>query len=195
MRLRKFMLASAALIMVLGLLVVVPVHAQVTFDDWKGVWFQGAIKEKGLISNTSGTQKATDQIPAYIFVQCWNEGPMTLDSVLIQQLMGAWEVFPYIGQVLNDNPLDYVVYSLLNPGDDPSGMTETLLVVLSIKGKEKNGELAKGQVKSVSGAIVYNLPDGSNLSSQESVKMKMIPQDKVPPDVIAACGPLCTACP
>ena len=197
MKMRKFMIASTAFIMILGLLVVVPVQAQVTFDSWVCKWFKGGEKNKGVLVDPNGTLKAVEKLPVYATVQSWDQGSKTFTSILIQQEDGAWMPIPFVALVLNDNPLDYVSYALLSPGGDPSGMIEALLVTLSVQGKAKGNDLVKGKVQTVGGSVIYNDLDNLGLNyfvTSESLKMKMIPFDKVPDDVIADCGAFCAPC-
>ena len=65
-------------------------------------------------------------------------------------------------------------------------------MVLSITGQAKDGDLVKGKVQTVGGVVIYNTGVGNYFATSESLKFKMFPQDKVPDDVIAACGALCT---
>ena len=194
MKLRKSMVASAAVAMVLGLLVVVPVQAQqVTLDSWVGKWLKGGEKNKGVLVDDSGTSKAVEKLPTYGFVQCYAAGQYT--STLVQQQNGTWNTVQFFAQVLgvDPNPLDYVAYALVPSGFVPE--LEALLVVLSVTGKEKGGELTKGKVRTVGGSVIYNTGAGSYFAAQETLKMKTIPEDKVPQEVKDACGADCIQCP
>jgi hypothetical protein len=188
MKLRKFMVASAAFIMILGLLVVVPVNAEVTFDSWVGQWQKGAVKEKGVIADDSGTEQEVEKLPTYGFVQSWDQGTMTFTSLLFQNIDGTWTgPVPYVVQVLNDNPLNYVSYALLPPGG-PFPEIEILALIINATGKEdKNGALTKIKVRTVGGCVIYNLglgPDGPiYFAANESLNMKGVPADKVPQEV------------
>jgi len=191
MKMKKFMVASAAFIMILGLLVVVPVQAQVTFDSWVGKWFKGTEKNKGLLVNDSGTLKAVEKLPSYATVKCYDDSTDTFLTTMIQLQNGNWVPTQFVAQVLNNNPLDYVSYALVPSGIVPE--IEALLVVLSITGTAKDGNLVKGKVQTVGGAVIYNVPGSyPQFATSESLKFKMTPQDKVPDDAIAACGTLCT---
>ena len=198
MKMRKLLVVSAALIMILGLVVVVPVHAQVTLDSWVGKWFKGAEKNKGLLVNNSGTLKSVEKLSSYATVKCWDDNTGEILATMIQLQNGNWEPIQFLAKVLGGvdaNPLDYVSYALVPPGFFPD--IEALLVVLSATGKEKGGELVGGKVQTVGGSVIYNNIDGSypQFATSESLKMKMIPDGKVPPEVITACDTLCDPSP
>jgi len=178
------MVASIDFITILGFFVVVPVHAQVLFGDWVGIWFKGSVKEKGLMVDEFGTDKAVDKIPTYGYVQSWDEVNQQFTSLLIQfdDDSNTWmDAVPYVVTVVNGTPLDYVAYGFIPPGTLPE--IEIFALIMSAKGKEKAGVITKGSVKTVGGCIIYNLGDGINFSANESLQMKLIKEEKVPQEV------------
>jgi len=198
MKLGKFVLASAAVAMVLGLLVVVPVHAA-DFTDWECKWFKGGEKNKGvLLTDDPGVVKVAERIDTYAFVQSYVAGP---PGVFTSWLVQGNQTPMFMAQVLGDNPdpLDYVSYALVDPTMMVPGV-EALLVSIRVQGKEKNGELTKGKVQTVGGSVIYSDPEPGvqYFVAQQVLKMKMVPQDKVPEAVKAtldtACGGCVTAC-
>jgi hypothetical protein len=185
MKLRKFMVANAAFVMILGLLVVVPVHAQVGFVDWQGMWLKGAVKEKGVNVVDSGTETEVEKLPTYGFVQDWDDNNKQFTSWLIQQdTTGDWmDAMPFIVQVINGNPLDYVSYAFIPPAVPPiAPPIEILALIINATGKESKGVL-KGKVRTVGGCVLYNFGGGSYFAANESLNMKMVPAEKVPQDV------------
>lgn len=205
MKMRKTLVVAAVFTVLLGFLFMVPVHAQVTFKSWEGEWFQGKTKDKGVIVDGSGTFKAVDNLLCYATVYCW-DGTDTFTSVLVQFDPdigddGAWIPIVYTAKLVEGTPLDYVVYSLIPPGAVPPGppypRVEALMVMLSIKGKEKDEALKSAKVTTVAASILLDLDGGTTyLALNESIKMKKVDETKVPDEVkaIVAGLPL-PACP
>ena len=116
MKMRKSIVVSASFIIVLGFLLTVPVHAQVDFDSWVGLWLKGTSKDKGLMVDDLGTDKAADKIPTYAYVLNLDLATSTFTALLIQfdSESGTWmDAVPYTATVVGENPnnpLDYVVY-------------------------------------------------------------------------------------
>jgi hypothetical protein len=197
MKMRKTLFVTAAVTMILGFLVVVPVHAQVTFDSWVGQWYKGAIMDKGVIVDDLGTYRVVQKVPTYGYVQCWDGATSTYTSWLIQfdTESGTWmDAIPYTVQVIGGTPLDYVSYGFIPPGTLPE--IEIFALILSVKGKEKAGVLRNFKASSVGGCVIYNLGAGPNgtmyFPANESIKMRGISADKVPEEVqqkIAALPP------
>jgi hypothetical protein len=189
MKMRTSIVVSVSFIIVLGFLLTVPVHAQVEYGDWVGLWLKGTTKDKGLMVDDLGTDKAADKINTYAYVQALDIPQNLGDPILFTALLvqfddesGTWmEPVPYTATVVGGTPLDYVVYGFIPPDTVPG--IEILAIILSINGKEKNGELTKGTVKSVSGTVIYDLGGGMYFSAFESLKLKSIPDSKVPDEV------------
>jgi len=191
MRMRKALVATAAITIILGFLVVVPVHAQVDFDAYLGQWFKGNMKDKGFIvlADNLGTEKAVDKSPGYVYVQS-SDGANYVFLVVQQDDEGNWmEAVPYQLTVLGQNPLDHIAYGFLPPppalGAVPG--VEILSLVLHITGKEKeeDGEwvLKSAQGQTVGGCVIYDFLDGTYFAANEALKFKLVPEAKVPVEV------------
>lgn len=178
------LVATAVFTMILGFLVVVPVHAQVDFDSWEDKWFKGTAMDKGFIVDDTGTSKSSQKIPTYVYVQCWDGGQEIFTAWLVQKdaHSGAWMgAVPYVVQVINGTPLDFVVYGFIPPGTIPE--IELFALIISFMGKEKDGVLKSAKVKSVGGCVIYNLGGGMHFSANESFKVKWVSANKVPDEV------------
>lgn len=181
---KKLMAVSVGLIMTIVFILVAPVYAQVEFDDWVGQWYKGTVKDKGLFVDDTGTEKESDKLPSYAYVEEWDETTQTFSALLIQSEDDGdtWnDPVPYSITVIGGTPLDYVGYGLIPPGAAEG--IELFAIILNIKGKEKNGELKGGKAKSVGGCVVYDFLDGTYFSAGESLSMKVVPEDKVPNEV------------
>jgi hypothetical protein len=186
MKMRKTLVATALFPIILGFLVVAPVYAEVTFESWVGQWFKGSIKDKGVMVDDLGTEKAVDKIPTYGYVESWDG--VSYNSVIIQfdDETGTWmDPVPYLVKVIGGTPLDYVSYGFIPPGFAPG--VELFALILHCKGKEKNDELKSFSAKSVGGCVIYDLNlDGSMyFAANEALKFKGVPADKVPDEVKA----------
>jgi hypothetical protein len=181
----KFYAISAFLAMFFVIILVAPCYAEITFEDWVGQWYKGNIKDKGLVVNPTGTGKLSEKLLTYGYVEDWNPVDKTYRSILIQSDDGGetWmDPVPYVVKVISGTPLDYVSYALIGPGVAPE--VEMLAVILNVKGKEKNGFIKNANIKSVGGCVIYDLGGGSAyFAAEESLKMKVIPESKVPDEV------------
>jgi hypothetical protein len=168
--------------MALGFLLAMPASAQVDFDDWVGEWFKGPLKQKGLAVAPMETDKAAEKINSYSYVQSWDGGTQIMTVLSIEQdASGTWlPPVPRIVQILNGNALDSVGYSLVPPGAVMG--VELVAAVVSLTGKEKNGELTKAKIKSLGGCLVYD-QGASYLASGLDINQKGVAEDKVPQEV------------
>ena len=170
------------------LLIVAPCHAEIGFEDWVGQWYKGNIIDKGLVVSTAGTGKLKDKLLTYGYVSDWDPGSQTYSSLLIQSDDGGktWMApVPYVVKVINGTPLDYVSYALIDAAQASSlGLpVEMFALIINIKGKEKNGLINKANIKSVGGCVIYKLGGDIYFAANESLKMNVIPESKVPVEV------------
>jgi hypothetical protein len=95
---------------------------------------------------------------------------------------------PYIVKVIGGTPLDYVSYGLITPEEADSNELpiEMFALIINIKGKEKNGEIKSGKVTTIGGGVIYDLGANNYFAAGESLKMKTIPAEKVPDEVVEA---------
>jgi hypothetical protein len=191
---KKLIAMSAGFIMILSFFVIVPVHAQdgVDFDIWEGQWFKGIVKDKGLVVDSSGTYRSVDIVPTYGYVIEWIPGAPGIgvfNAVLFQydNASDSWVgPVPYTLNVIGGTPLDYVSYGFVGPDDPLAALlgVEIFTISLSVKGKVKNEDLYMGMAKSLGGLVIYDYGDESYFSANESLKMKLIPESKVPQEII-----------
>jgi hypothetical protein len=189
---KKLIAMSVGFIIILGFFFIAPVHAQdgVDFDVWEGQWLKGIVKDKGLFVDSSGTYRSVDIVPSYAYVSEWiPDGTSAIgvfNAFLFQydNLYDEWFSVPYTFTVIGGTPLDYVSYGFVPPGFGTELGVEIFALSLSVKGKVKNGDLYKAMAKSLGGLAIYNYGDGSYFSANESLKMKLIPESKVPQEVI-----------
>jgi hypothetical protein len=181
----------AVISVLLVLFLIAPCYAQVEFEDWVGQWYKGTIIDKGLVANDTGTGKLQEKLLTYAYVVSWDPGSQTYTSVLVQSddKGDTWmDPVPYIVKVIGGTPLDYVSYGLITPEEADSNELpiEMFALIINIKGKEKNGEIKSGKVTTIGGGVIYDLGASNYFAAGESLKMKTIPAEKVPDEVVEA---------
>ncbi len=185
----KTILRSSVLLgMALAMIFVAPVQAQVGFDDWLGQWLKGNVTDKGFLVDSTGTYKLSTKTATYAYVQCLDEssGVKIYTAWLVQfdSQSRTWrDAVPYVFQVLNGTPLNYISYGFIPPETAPG--VQLLAAILNIQGKEKNGALTQIKAKSVGACVVYDLGGGVYSAADEVIDMKGISADKVPVEVQA----------
>lgn len=171
------------------LFIVVPCHAEVEFEDWEGQWFKAKVTDKGLVVTADGTGKLKEKLLTYANIIEYDLDTQTYVSLLIQSddEGETWlDPVPYFLKIIGGTPLDLVGYGLITPefADANSLPIEMFAIVLSLKGKEKDGVLKKATVSTVGGCVIYKLGGNFYFAAGESFKGKSIPEDKVPDEVL-----------
>ena len=192
----KILVASTVFTMILGFFVVAPVHAQVDFDAWVGQWLAGAVIDSGVIVDDLGTSRNVQRDRTYSYVQCWDEGEGIYTSWLIQfdDESGTWrDAVPYTVYVVNGTPLDYVGYGFIPPGEIPE--IELFALIMHARGWERAGVLTYTMVNSLGGCTIYNLGDGMYFPANESLRLRGVPTNRVPDEVLDKIAGIIPPCP
>ena len=182
MKMRKILVVTVILTMLLVFPTLEAVHAQVAYGAWVGKWFRMNDVMKGYTFDGFGIIPDRDRVTVYLRICNWNDVDTKFTAELwVNDGTGIWVLDDTMTvNVHTGTPLDFLAWIFMGDMDiDPDNI---FAYVIRVKGRENtsiSGEVKTGNFKSL-GGLYWEEDNGHYHAGGEMLKGVMTPATNLP---------------